>query len=72
MCGTVELKPIKERSWIPRGYKVRKKTISTVCSRWLEKFGSISPTQLCEIQKAMQEAIFDQEVLSIDSDSKWR
>lgn len=66
MSETRELKPIKGR-WISRGYKVRKGTLSGICSRWLEKFGSISPEQLCEIQRAMQDAIYDQEVLSTES-----
>lgn len=69
MSETRELKPIKG-TWTSRGYRVRLETLNEICTRWLEKFGSISPEQLCEIKRAMQFAILDQEILSLEETKK--
>ena len=71
MSETRELKPIKG-TWASRGYKVRLETLNEIATRWLEKFGSLSPEEFCEIRRAMQYAIFDQEILSLEETKKRR
>jgi len=69
----VDLEPNERQGnvqWMPRGYKVRKDTLNEICQDILLDIGFLDPITYNHIKWAMQRAILDQEVLSVNNQEK--